>query len=106
MRGSTIKKFFILILLSISFSVYAGDKGKKGKMIELFAAFKEVPNESKKEFGQAINTLKQNAKAKVDVAAKAAINIAAKGQTKIEGAMTEVAGKGMVTIKGGMTMIN
>jgi phenylalanyl-tRNA synthetase alpha chain len=40
--------------------------GKKGKMIELFAAFKEVPNESKKEFGQAINTLKQNAQAKVD----------------------------------------
>jgi phenylalanyl-tRNA synthetase alpha chain len=40
--------------------------GKKGKMNELFAAFKEVPNESKKEFGQAINTLKQNAQAKVD----------------------------------------
>ncbi len=40
--------------------------GKKGKMNEFFAAFKEVPNESKKEFGQAINTLKQNAQAKVD----------------------------------------
>ena len=40
--------------------------GKKGKMIKLFAAFKEIPNESKKEFGQAINTLKQNAQAKVD----------------------------------------
>ena len=40
--------------------------GKKGKMNELFAAFKSVPNESKKEFGQAINTLKQNAQAKVD----------------------------------------
>jgi phenylalanyl-tRNA synthetase alpha chain len=40
--------------------------GKKGKMNELFASFKEVPNESKKEFGQAINTLKQNAQAKVD----------------------------------------
>jgi phenylalanyl-tRNA synthetase alpha chain len=35
-------------------------------MNDLFAAFKDVPNESKKEFGQAINTLKQNAKAKVD----------------------------------------
>jgi len=40
--------------------------GKKGNMNDLFAAFKDVPNESKKEFGQAINTLKQNAIAKVD----------------------------------------
>jgi phenylalanyl-tRNA synthetase alpha chain len=40
--------------------------GKKGKMNELFVAFKSIPNESKKEFGQAINTLKQNAQAKVD----------------------------------------
>jgi len=40
--------------------------GKKGEMNALFAAFKEVPSESKKEFGQAINTLKQNAQAKVD----------------------------------------
>ena len=40
--------------------------GKKGKMNELFATFKSVPNESKKEFGQVINTLKQNAQAKVD----------------------------------------
>jgi phenylalanyl-tRNA synthetase alpha chain len=40
--------------------------GKKGKMNELFAAFKSVPNESKKEFGQVINTLKQNAQVKVD----------------------------------------
>jgi phenylalanyl-tRNA synthetase alpha chain len=35
-------------------------------MNDLFAAFKDVPNESKKEFGQVINTLKQNAIAKVD----------------------------------------
>ena len=40
--------------------------GKKGEMNTLFAVFKEVPNENKKEFGQAINTLKQNAQAKVD----------------------------------------
>ena len=40
--------------------------GKKGKVIKLFAAFKEAPNESKKEFGQAINTLKQKAQAKVN----------------------------------------
>ena len=41
--------------------------GKKGKMNELFAVFKNLPNESKKELGQAINTLKQNAQAKVDI---------------------------------------
>ena len=40
--------------------------GKKGEMNALFDAFKSVPNESKKEFGQAINILKQNAQAKVD----------------------------------------
>jgi phenylalanyl-tRNA synthetase alpha chain len=40
--------------------------GKKGKINEFFAAFKSVPNESKKEFGQVINTLKQNAQVKVD----------------------------------------
>ena len=40
--------------------------GKKGKLNGLFSAFKDVPNEQKKEFGQAINTLKQNAQAKVD----------------------------------------
>jgi phenylalanyl-tRNA synthetase alpha chain len=40
--------------------------GKKGKMNELFDAFKGVPNENKKEFGQAINTLKQNSQAKID----------------------------------------
>lgn len=40
--------------------------GKKGKMNELFAAFKNVPNDLKKEFGQAINTLKHSAQAKVN----------------------------------------
>tara|TARA_B110000438_G_scaffold181324_1_gene173234 strand:- start:119 stop:1132 length:1014 start_codon:yes stop_codon:yes gene_type:complete len=40
--------------------------GKKGKMTDLFAAFKSVPNESKKEFGQAINQLKQNVQSKID----------------------------------------
>jgi phenylalanyl-tRNA synthetase alpha chain len=39
--------------------------GKKGKMNELFSAFKDVPNENKKEFGQAINTLKQNSQTKI-----------------------------------------
>ncbi len=40
--------------------------GKKGKLNELFSNFKDASNEQKKEFGQAINTLKQNAQAKVD----------------------------------------
>ena len=40
--------------------------GKKGKLNDLFSAFKDVPNEQKKEFGLAINTLKQNAQAKVN----------------------------------------
>jgi phenylalanyl-tRNA synthetase alpha chain len=40
--------------------------GKKGKLNKLFADFKDVPGESKKELGQTINTLKQNAQAKVD----------------------------------------
>ena len=31
---------------------------KKGKIQELFAAFREVPNEQKREFGQRLNTLK------------------------------------------------
>jgi phenylalanyl-tRNA synthetase alpha chain len=33
--------------------------GKKGKMNDLFAAFKQVPNEQKKDFGQALNQLKK-----------------------------------------------
>ena len=40
--------------------------GKKGKLNELFAAFKDVPNENKKEFGQAINTLKQSVQSKIE----------------------------------------
>jgi len=40
--------------------------GKKGKLNELFAAFKDVSKESKKEFGKAINTLKQNVQIKID----------------------------------------
>ena len=40
--------------------------GKKGKMNDLFAAFKEVPKEQKKAFGQALNQLKQAIKDKLD----------------------------------------
>ena len=39
--------------------------GTKGLLKELFTAFKEVPNDQKKEFGQAINQLKQLATDKV-----------------------------------------
>ena len=40
--------------------------GKKGKMNDLFAAFKEVPNDQKKAFGQALNQLKQAIQGKLD----------------------------------------
>ncbi len=40
--------------------------GKKGIMNDLFAAFKTVPNEQKKKFGQALNHLKQAAQNKFD----------------------------------------
>jgi len=39
--------------------------GKKGIMNDLFLAFKEVPNQEKKEFGQALNELKTKAAEKV-----------------------------------------
>ena len=40
--------------------------GKKGKMNDLFAAFKEVSNDQKKAFGQALNQLKQAIQDKLD----------------------------------------
>ena len=40
--------------------------GKKGVMNDLFAAFKTVPNEQKKDFGKALNQLKQSAQSKLD----------------------------------------
>ena len=41
--------------------------GKKGLLTDLFARFKDVPNEQKKDFGQAINKLKSVAQEKVNV---------------------------------------
>jgi phenylalanyl-tRNA synthetase alpha chain len=41
--------------------------GKKGLLNKFFAEFKNVPNDEKKEFGQAINTLKTAAQEKVNV---------------------------------------
>ncbi|MDG1014886.1 MAG: phenylalanine--tRNA ligase subunit alpha, partial [Flavobacteriaceae bacterium] len=40
--------------------------GKKGLLAELFAEFKEIPNEEKKDYGQAINRLKDVAQQKVN----------------------------------------
>lgn len=40
--------------------------GKKGILNDFFAAFKDVPNDQKKEFGQTINALKQAATEKVN----------------------------------------
>jgi phenylalanyl-tRNA synthetase alpha chain len=40
--------------------------GKKGLLNEFFAEFKNVPNNQKKEFGQAVNTLKTLAQEKVE----------------------------------------
>ena len=40
--------------------------GKKGVMNDLFATFKTVPNEQKKDFGKALNQLKQAAQSKLD----------------------------------------
>jgi len=41
-------------------------EGKKGILKDLFAGFKDVPNEQKKEFGQKLNTLKQKVSEKLD----------------------------------------
>ena len=40
--------------------------GKKGFLNDLFSAFKEVPNEQKKGFGEAINSLKTLVQNKID----------------------------------------
>ena len=39
--------------------------GKKGVMNDLFSAFKTIPNKQKKDFGQALNQLKQVAQKKL-----------------------------------------
>ena len=41
---------------------------KKGILTDLFAQFKDVPNDQKKDFGQKINTLKLAVTAKLDEA--------------------------------------
>ena len=44
--------------------------GSKGKIKSLFADFKNVPNDKKKEIGQLINTLKENTQHKIDELSK------------------------------------
>ncbi len=44
--------------------------GKKGVLNDLFLAFKNIPNEEKKEFGQALNKLKIKAQEKVEALQK------------------------------------
>ncbi len=48
--------------------------GKKGLLKDLFAAFKDVPNEQKKEFGQTINQLRDAATEKVNTLKEALEN--------------------------------
>ena len=42
--------------------------GSKGSLKSLFAAIKDIPNERKKEFGQLVNQIKQEAEAKITAA--------------------------------------
>jgi phenylalanyl-tRNA synthetase alpha chain len=53
--------------------------GSKGILKDLFAAFKEVPNDQKKEFGQVINTLKIAAEEKIKYIQE---SLASKEETK------------------------
>ena len=49
--------------------------GKKGLLNDFFAEFKNVPNDQKKEFGQAVNKLKTTAEGKVNLLKDALNNI-------------------------------
>ena len=60
--------------------------GKKGLLNDLFAEFKNVPNDQKKEFGQAINTLKVTAQDKVNSIKE--VFEAAKGTESVYGDLT------------------
>ena len=56
--------------------------GKKGLLNDLFADFKSVPNEQKKAYGQAINTLKSTAQEKVN-SLKAALDVTSAQKSNI-----------------------
>ncbi len=59
--------------------------GKKGLLNEFFAAFKNVPNEQKKEFGQVINQLKNTATEKVK-----SLNGALENQSDVKGSFGDL----------------
>ena len=48
--------------------------GSKGSLKSLFAAIKDIPNERKKEFGQLVNQIKQEAEAKITAAKQTTTN--------------------------------
>lgn len=48
--------------------------GKKGVLNKLFSEFKQVPNEKKKQFGEAINSLKVRVQKKIDMQSGSFIN--------------------------------
>ena len=58
--------------------------GKKGVLNDLFLAFKNVPNEEKKAFGQALNKLKIKAQEKVDALQKHSLDKEDQGIRKID----------------------
>lgn len=59
--------------------------GKKGHITKLFADFRNVPNEQKKEYGQLLNQLKTEAQAKVNE-----IQAALGGKGKTKGALDDI----------------
>jgi len=62
---------------------YAGKKS--GVLNELTATLRELPNEEKRAYGQALNALKQEIESKLDGAKKAAGTIVRPGTAKIKG---------------------
>ena len=59
--------------------------GKKGHITKLFADFRNVPNDQKKEYGQLLNQLKTEAQAKVDE-----LQSSLGGKTKAKGALDDI----------------
>ena len=58
--------------------------GKKGVLNDLFLEFKNVPNEEKKAFGQALNKLKIKAQEKVDALQQYFVDIEDLGNPKLD----------------------
>ncbi len=58
--------------------------GKKGVLKDLFAAFKEVPNDQKKEFGQLLNQLQAKAKERIEELKNASSSTSSTGKGDID----------------------